>query len=43
MLGLFNFQSEADGWKLWLPDSSRHMQTRKWKQEHFVEDVREGI
>jgi predicted RND superfamily exporter protein len=42
MIGLVNFNSEADGWKLWLPESSRHIQTQNWKKEHFVEDVRDG-
>ena len=42
-LGLLNFSSETDGWKLWLPEGSRHSVITNWKKEHFVEDVRGTI
>ena len=42
-LGLLNFSSETDGWKLWLPEGSRHSVITNWKKEHFVEDIRGTI
>ena len=42
-LGLLNFTSEADGWKIWLPEGSRHSEVLKWKEAHFVEDTRGTI
>ena len=42
-LGLLNFSSEADGWKLFLPEGSRHLTVQSWREEHFVEDTRGSI
>ena len=42
-LGLLNFKSEADAWKLYLPAGSHHSTVQSWKQDHFVEDVRGTI
>ena len=42
-LGVLNFSSETDGWKLWLPEGSRHSVITKWKKEHFVDEVRGTI
>ena len=42
-LGLLNFKSEADAWKLYLPDGSYHSKVQSWKEAHFVEDVRGTI
>ena len=38
-LGLLNFKSEAEAWKLYLPVGSHHSTVQSWKQDHFVEDV----
>ena len=43
VLGMLNFSSEADGWKVYLPEGSRHSKVQKWKDEHFVENVRGTI
>ena len=40
LFGLYNFSAESDGWKLWLPDTSKHTFITKWKEENFVEDGR---
>ena len=42
-LGFLNFSSEADGWKLFLPEGSRHLVVQNWREEHFVEDSRGTI
>ena len=42
-LGFLNFSSEADGWKLFLPEGSRHLTVQNWREEHFVEDTRGSI
>ena len=42
-LGLLNFSWENDGWKLWLPEGSRHSVVTNWKKEYFVEDIRGTI
>lgn len=42
-LGLLNFKSEADAWKLYLPDGSHHSTVQSWKEAHFAEDVRGTI
>ena len=39
-LGLLKFTSEADGWKLYLPEGSRHSIVQNWKKDHFTEDTR---
>ena len=39
-LGLMNFRSEADAWKMYLPEGSHYSEVQAWKNEHFVEDVR---
>ena len=43
LLGMLNFSSEADGWKMYLPEGSRHSRVQKWKDEHFVENIRGTI
>ncbi len=43
LIGLINFNSEADGWKLWLPDDSKHIELQNWKENNFVEDIRKVI
>ena len=42
-LGLLNFKSETDGWKLWLPEGSHHSVITNWKKEHFMDDIRGTI
>ena len=42
-LGFLNFSSEADGWKLFLPEGSRHLAVQNWREEHFLEDTRGSI
>ena len=42
-LGLLNFQSEADGWKLFLPEGTHHSIVQDWREKHFVEDTRASI
>ena len=42
-LGLLNLRAESDGWKFWLPEGSRHSIVQRWKEAHFVEDVRGTI
>ena len=32
-LGLLKFRSEADGWKIWLPEGSRHSQVLRYMCE----------
>ena len=39
-LGLLRFTSEADGWRLYLPEGSRHSIVQNWKKDHFTEDTR---
>ena len=43
LFGMLNFSSEADGWKCYLPEGSRHSKVQKWKDEHFVENIRGTI
>ena len=31
-LGLLNFKSEANAWKLYLPDGSYHSKVQNWKE-----------
>ena len=42
-LGLLNFNSETDGWKLWLPEGSQHSVITNWKKDHFMDDTRGTI
>ena len=39
-LGLLNFDTESDGWRLWLGEGSDHIRRTNWRKEHFVNDVR---
>ena len=32
--GLHYFSIETDGWKMWLPEGSRHSLIKKWKEKH---------
>ena len=43
LFGMLNFSSEVNGWKIYLPEGSRHSKVQKWKDEHFVENVRGTI
>ena len=42
-LGLLDFKAETNGWKMWLPEGSRHKTVQRWKKDNFVEDTRGTI
>ena len=42
-LGLLNFTSERNAWRVWLPEGSRFSIIQEWKERHFIEDTRATI